>query len=117
MRTSTISRASAGVAAIAVVVGIGFGTASPAAAHGACRSPVERVTDLRASRRVSCAGARKVAAAYDAKVMDSQSFPGGNRVKVRGFTCATTSTGHEAQESFSVRCATGRNVVSFQWGV
>ena len=117
MRVKTISRGSAFLVASALVVAASVGLPSPAAAHGDCRSTVERVTDLSASRRVSCGAARKVAAAYDSKVMKSGSFPGEGRIKAVGFSCTTTSTGHDSNESFSVRCATRRGVVRFVWGV
>ncbi len=117
MRIQRISRASAFLAGFTLVVASGLGLASPAAAHGACRPTVERVSDLSASRKVSCGAARKVAAAYDAKVMAGGSFPGQGRVAARGFSCATISVGHDWEESFSVRCASGRGVVRFVWGV
>ena len=117
MRKQTINRGSALLAGFALVVATGVGLASPAAAHGDCRSTVERVSDLSASRRVSCRTARKVAAAYDAKVMKGGSFPGKGRVRAGGFSCSTTSTGQDSDESFSVRCATRRGAVRFVWGV
>ena len=117
VRVQAINRGSVFLAGFALVVATSVGLASPAAAHGDCRSPVERVTDLSASRRVTCGAARKVAAAYDTKVMQGGSFPGQGRVKARGFSCATTSTGHESEESFSVRCTSRRGVVRFVWGV
>jgi len=117
VRMQTISRGSALAAGFVMVVGTGLGLARPAAAHGACLSTVERVTDLSASRMVSCAEARKVAAAYDAKVMGGGSFPGKGRLAAEGFSCATTSVGHDSEESFSVRCGSRRGVVRFMWGV
>ncbi len=117
MRMQTTNRGSAFLAGFALVVATGVGLASPAAAHGDCRSTVERVTELSASRRVSCGAARKVASAYDSKVMRGGSFPADGRVKAAGFSCATASTGHDSDESFSVRCATRRGVVRFVWGV
>lgn len=117
MSIQRISRASALLAGSALVVATGLGWASPAAAHGACRPTVERVSDLNASRKVSCGQARKVAAAYDAKVMAGGSFPGQGRVAARGFSCATTSVGHDWEESFAVRCTSPRGVVRFVWGV
>ena len=117
MRMQKISRGSAFLAGFALVVATGVGLASPAAAHGACGSTVERVTDLSASRRVSCGAARKVAAAYDAKVIAGGSFPGNGRVAAGGFSCATTSVGPDSEESFSVRCGSRRGVVRFVWGV
>ena len=117
MRMQKISRGSAFLAGFALVVAAGVGLASPAAAHGACPSTVDRVADLSASRRVSCSAARKVAAAYDAKVIAGGSFPGNGRVAAGGFSCATTSVGPDSEESFSVRCGSRRGVVRFVWGV
>ena len=117
MRKQTISRGSAFLAGCALVAATAVGLASPAAAHGACSSTVERVTDLSASRRVSCGAARKVAAAYDARLMVGGSFPDKGRVAAGGFSCATTSVGHDSEESFSVRCSSRRGVVRFVWGV
>ncbi len=113
----TINRGTAFLAGLIVVVGTGLGLASPAAAHGACRPTVDRVTDLSASRRVSCGAARKVAAAYDAKVLAGGSFPDEGAIAAGGFSCATTSLGHDSEESFSVRCGSRRGVVRFMWGV
>ena len=117
MRRQTISRGSAFLAGLTLVVATGVGMASPAAAHGACRPPVERVSGLSASRMVSCGSARKVAAAYDAKVTDGGTFPGSGRIRAGGFSCATTPVGHDSEETFSVRCESRRGVVRFVWGV
>lgn len=99
--------------------GIVFTSAGPASAHGACRPPsdIQRVSGLKASGKVSCATARRVASAYDAHVMGTESFPGGQPVSVLGYTCRTSQVGHSSEETFSVRCSSGRGVVRFAWGV
>lgn len=104
------------VVVAAVALGMGATVAEPAAAHGACRSATERVVQVTASTKVSCATARAVAAAYDAKVMAGGSFPGG-RMAVNGFGCVTSPAGAAAEETFSVRCTGRRGTVRFQWGV
>ena len=103
-------------AVVGLTLGSGLFAARPAAAHGACRTPVERVSGLKAGVKVSCATARAVAAGYDAKLMASQSFPG-PRTAVQGFRCVTNQVGHESEETFSVRCSGGRGTVRFKWGV
>ena len=103
----------------ALVIVPGVGLASPAEAHGSCRSPtgVERVSELRGSGKVSCATARKVAVAYDRHVMQSQSFPGGGRVVAAGFACRARPA-EQQEETFLVRCTGGNGkLVRFTWGV
>ena len=102
--------------AIAMTAAAWIGSAEPASAHGACRYGGDRVTGLTASARVRCATARRVAGAYDSAVMQGGSFPGG-RLAVAGYSCRTTTVGEAAEETFSVRCSSGRNVVRFAWGV
>ena len=105
------------VAAVAgLALGSGLFVAKPASAHGACRTPTERVSGLTASAKVSCATARAVAAGYDAKLMAAQSFPG-SRMAVHGFRCVTNQVGQESEETFSVRCSGGPGTVRFEWGV
>ena len=124
MRTSAGSKgrwpAVAAVAVVAVAVAMmaaaWIGAAEPASAHGACRYTGDRVTDLTAGARVRCATARRLAGAYDSTVMQGGSFPGG-RVAVAGYACRTTTVGNAAEETFTVRCTSGRNVVRFAWGV
>lgn len=120
MRTFAASKgrwvASLGVAA-AMTAAAWVGSAPPASAHGACRYTGDRVSGLTASARVSCATARRVAAAYDAAVMGEGSFPDGSRVPAAGFSCRTKPVGSESEESFTVRCARGGNIVRFAWGV
>ncbi|MGI8685049.1 MAG: hypothetical protein ACR2MO_08195 [Acidimicrobiales bacterium] len=114
----SMGRATAAVlVAGAMTVGGSLMTAPPASAHGACRSPEGRVSELVASARVGCATARRVAAAFDAAVLEGGAFPGDGRVAARGFACRAGGVGHESEESFSVRCSSGRNVVRFAWGV
>jgi hypothetical protein len=48
--------------------------------------------------------------------MHGGSFPGG-RVAAAGYLCRTTAVGEAAEETFAVRCSSGRNVVRFAWGV
>lgn len=96
MRVQTISRGPSFLAGFVLVVATSVGMASPAAAHGDCRSTVGRVTDLSASRRVSCGAARKVAAAYDSKVMKGGSFPGTGRVKAGGFAATARERHHRS---------------------
>lgn len=117
LRTTRMRTALALLATTAITGGFGVGMASPASAHGACRSATERVSGLTATAKVSCTTARKVAAGYDTEVMAGGAFPGGSRVSTRGFSCATTPVGHESEESFSVRCAGRRGVIRFAWGV
>ena len=107
-------------AVAAAVVGMALRSvlfaATPASAHGACRTPTERVSGLAASAKVSCATARAVAAGYDAKLTAAQSFPG-SRMAVHGFRCVTNQVGHGSEETFSVRCSGGPGTVRFEWGV
>ena len=113
-----VGRAAAAVVlAGTVVAGSSMLTAVPAAAHGACRSPEGRVEALVASSRVRCGTAQRVAAAFDAAVLQAGSFPAGGQIEARGFTCRAAGVGHEAEESFSVRCTSSRNLVRFTWGV
>lgn len=112
----TRGRAVGAVVAAALALGSAVAGAGPAAAHGACRSGSERVYGLTASAKVSCATARAVAAAYDARIMAGGSFPGG-RTDVNGFRCAANLAGPEWEEAFAVRCTGGRGVVRFEWGV
>lgn len=91
--------------------------ASSASAHGTCRPGTERVSELVASRGVSCATARQVAAAYDAAVMSGGEFPSRKPVAARRFSCRTTTVGHPSEESFTVLCRQGRLTVRFAWGV
>lgn len=109
--------AAAGVAATVSMMSL-VTMAGPAAAHGSCRGPaVERVSEVTASRRVSCATARRVAEGYDRRVMASEQFPGGDRVAVGRFSCATRPAPNQ-EETFKVRCsARGGDVVRFSWGV
>ena len=101
----------------AVTGGLGVAMAPPAAAHGACKYPGERVSRLTASGKVPCATARAVAAAYDAAQLSGGDFPDGAPVPSAGFSCRTTQVGDVSEESFSVRCAGRRGVVRFAWGV
>ena len=105
-----------GAVVVALALGSGVSLAGPASAHGTCRTTTERVSRLTASARASCATARTVAAAYDAKVMAGGSFPGGP-MAVNGFRCVASPAGSAEEETFSVRCTGGRGTVRFQWGV
>lgn len=93
--------------------------AGSASAHGACRAPaeVERVSQLRAGSRTSCATARSVAAAYDEKVMAGGSFPARQPLRVKSFRCTTVPAGPSEEETFEVRCSSRKMLVQFMWGV
>lgn len=108
------TRRGAITAAIAITGVAWVGTAPPASAHGACRYRGDRVSGLAASAGVSCAAAQRVAAAYDAKVMNGGVFPSNGTVTAGKHSCRTSSVG---EEQFSVRCTSGANVVRFAWGV
>lgn len=112
-----IGRVSAVLVAAAVAAGTVVGDTTPAAAHGACRSTTERVSQLSASTKIACGLAQRVAAAYDRVVMAGGAFPGENRIAVPGMACATTSVGDESEETSSVKCVGRRGVVRFTWGV
>lgn len=102
---------------LAGTMGASTFTAGPAAAHGTCRTPEGRVTGLVASAGVRCGTARRVAAAFDAKVLEGGEFPAGTAVAAQGFACRTAGVGDKSEESFSVRCTSGRKMVRFAWGV
>jgi hypothetical protein len=64
---------------------------------------------------LACEEARKVAQAYDDMLNDKSSFPSTKvPMDVRGFSCRSRSVGYE---SYKVRCAKGRQVIEFDWGV
>lgn len=105
-----------GVTAVALVAAAWLATAGPASAHGACRFTGERVSGLTASARIGCATARRVAAAFDRAVMRGGTFPEG-RLRAAGYNCRTRADGPPEQETSTVRCTRGGNVVRFAWGV
>ncbi len=102
-----------------VATGMPLMLAGTASAHGTCRAPaeVERVLQLRAGSRTSCATARSVAAAYDEKVMAGGSFPDRQPLRVKGFRCTTVPAGPSEEETYKVRCLSKKMVVRFMWGV
>ena len=92
--------------------------AAPASAHGRCSTRgLGRVSDLSASKRVSCAQARRVAAAYDSVILGSGAFPGKKPVSAGGFACASRRAGGESEETFKVHCRSKNRAVRFIWGV
>ena len=92
--------------------------AAPASAHGRCSTRgLERVIQLSASKRVSCAQARRVAAGYDSAILRSGAFPGKKPIPVGGFACTTRSAGPRSEETFKVGCRAKSRVVRFVWGV
>lgn len=83
----------------------------------ACDSNIEHVSSLGAMGS-NCDTARRIATAYDARIMSGGSFPGGQPLAVEdGWSCAVTSTSGDGGEVFGVNCTKGTESVTFEWGV
>ena len=66
----------------------------------------------------NCDTARRVAAAYDAKIMAGGTFPEGQPIEVDdGWSCRTTSVSGDGGEVFGLACTKGAESVTFEWGV
>ena len=86
-------------------------------ASQACEENIERVSSLGAMGS-SCETARRVAAAFDAKVMAGGAFPGREPLLVDdGWSCRATSSGGDMGEVFSEVCTKGNESITFEWGV
>ena len=86
-------------------------------ASQACDENIERVSSLGAMGS-NCETARRVAAAYDAKVMAGGAFPGNEPLVVDdGWPCRVTRREGDTGELFGVACSKGTGTITFEWGV
>ena len=88
-------------------------------AGSSCEDSIERVDSLGALG-ADCETARRVATAYDAKVIGGGTFPENAPLAVAGDWLCASKVSAESQETFDVLCDKGDpslEAVTFTWGV